>query len=110
MTGTDRRAGVDGAAEAYLEVLDPHGVEYFFNSPGSEDSPFWEAFAKQTADESPDSRSITHVNCRHESVAVTMAKGYAMVTVRRDAEGDEHRGDDEKQGRSLHRVEVTRSE
>ncbi|WP_247730331.1 thiamine pyrophosphate-dependent enzyme [Halovivax limisalsi] len=76
-----RREPVDGAAEAYLRVFADQGVEYFFNSPGSDDSPYWEFLAKHDATEESTARSVpTHMNCRHEDVAVNMARGYTTMT------------------------------
>lgn len=75
----DSPEGTERAAEAYLSFFASNGVDYFFNSPGSEDSPFWEAFAKRAAD---GDETLGHLNCRHESVAVNMAKGYTLLSGR----------------------------
>jgi acetolactate synthase-1/2/3 large subunit len=72
---------VEGAAEAYLKVLQANDVEYFFTSPGSEDAPFWEYLTKMNVSSSDsDHPPIKPINCRHEGIAVAMAKGYTMVT------------------------------
>lgn len=81
MTVNHSVASVENAAEAYLQLFEHHDIEYFFNSPGSEDSALWEAFSRREAQSSGvNNDELEYVNCRHESVAVGMAKGYTMMT------------------------------
>ncbi|WP_247730335.1 thiamine pyrophosphate-dependent enzyme [Halovivax limisalsi] len=82
MDADDSSAPVEGAAEAYLRLFDRFGVDVFFNSPGSDDAPYWEFLTKHSADDDTDAPVPAYVNCRHESVAVNMARGYTMVTGR----------------------------
>lgn len=44
-----KRAAVESAAEAYLELLAARGVEYFFGNAGTDFAPIVEAFAKRQA-------------------------------------------------------------
>ncbi len=61
--------------EALVEVLRRQGVKAIFSSPGSEWGPVWEALAKFHAqgDKGPE-----YFNCRHETLAVSAAMGYAQ--------------------------------
>ncbi len=74
-----KRAAVESVAEAYLELLAARGVEYFFGNAGTDFAPIIEAFAKRQAQGLPFPRPVT---VPHETVAVAMAHGYAMVTGR----------------------------
>lgn len=69
-----RDTTVETAAEGYLRTLAANGVSYVFGSPGSEDVHYWKQFA------SHDDGLPEYVKCRHEQVAVDMARGYAHVT------------------------------
>lgn len=74
---------VEDAADAYLTAFDANGVDYFFNSPGTEYAPFWDHFAADVQDEHdiPTSKhGIGYVGCRHEELAIHMAMGYTLRT------------------------------
>lgn len=72
---------VDQAAGGHLAALAYNGVDYLFGSPGSDDAPYWNSLAdRPTADAPP-----VYIQCRHEQLAVDMARGYAMVTGRPQA-------------------------
>ena len=62
-----------------LEVFKSHGIEYIFCSPGSEWSPLWEGLAKRY---SQGEKTLKYINCRHESLAVSIALGYTKATGR----------------------------
>jgi acetolactate synthase-1/2/3 large subunit len=67
---------VERAAEGHIEALRFNGVDYVFGSPGSDDAPYWNYFADlDDAEEGP-----TYVQCRHEQLAVDMARGYTTLT------------------------------
>lgn len=72
---------VDQAAGGHLEALRFNGVDYLFGSPGSDDAPYWHALDEREPEES----RPTYVQCRHEQLAVDMARGYAMHTGRPQA-------------------------
>ena len=74
-----KRADVESAAEAYLELLASRGVEYFFGNAGTDFAPIIEAYAKRAAQGQPLPRPLT---VPHEITAVAMAHGFAMVTGR----------------------------
>jgi acetolactate synthase-1/2/3 large subunit len=65
--------------ELFANLLEKHGVEYIFCSPGSEWAPVWEALARRQAE---GNCALRYVNCRHEMLAVSMAMGYAECTGR----------------------------
>lgn len=65
--------------DVLLEAFSSHGVEYIFCSPGSEWHPVWESLAKRY---SQGDRTLKYINCRHESLAVSMALGYTKATGR----------------------------
>jgi acetolactate synthase-1/2/3 large subunit len=67
---------LDGG-EVLVEVLNNHGVEYIFASPGSEWPPLWEALSRRKAEGDPAPEYIT---CRHESLAVGAAGAYWRST------------------------------
>ncbi|MEY7850920.1 thiamine pyrophosphate-dependent enzyme [Natrarchaeobius sp. A-rgal3] len=69
---------IDEAAEGYLKAFQLNGVDYMFGSPGSDDAPYWHYIANADSDE----ERISYINCRHEELAVDMAKGYAAMTGR----------------------------
>jgi acetolactate synthase-1/2/3 large subunit len=70
---------VDDGAEAFVELLCAHGVDYVFLNPGSDIFPIQEALTKFKALGKPAPEIIL---CLHESVAMAAAHGYAMVTGR----------------------------
>jgi acetolactate synthase-1/2/3 large subunit len=70
---------VNDGAEAFVELLCAHGVDYVFLNPGSDIYPIQEALIKFKALGRPAPEIIL---CLHESVAMAAAHGYAMVTGR----------------------------
>jgi acetolactate synthase-1/2/3 large subunit len=74
-----KRANVESAAEAYLELLASRRVDYFFGNAGTDFAPIVEAYARRSAQGQILPRPIT---VPHETPAVAMAHGYAMVTGR----------------------------
>src|SRR5260370_38612585 len=74
-----KRASVGSVAEAYLELLAARGVEYFFANAGTDFAPIVEAYARRAAQGQALPRPIT---VPHETTAVALAHGYAMVTGR----------------------------
>ena len=68
---------VENGAQAYLEVLRAKGVKYFFINPGTDSAPINEAFAKFAAEGKNEPKLILAL---HETLATSMAYGYAMVT------------------------------
>jgi len=70
---------VRSGGDILLEAFRAHGVEYIFCSPGSEWLSVWESLAKRY---NQGEKSLKYINCRHESLAVSMALGYAKVTGR----------------------------
>src|SRR5207253_972410 len=77
--GMLKRASVGSVAEAYLELLAARGVEYFFANAGTDFAPIVEAYARRAAQGQALPRPIT---VPHETTAVALAHGYAMVTGR----------------------------
>src|SRR5256886_12098787 len=77
-----KRAAVESTAEAYLELLAARGVEYLFANAGTDFAPLIEAYAKRLARGQALPRPVT---VPHETPAVAMAHGYAMVTGRPQA-------------------------
>jgi acetolactate synthase-1/2/3 large subunit len=69
-------------AEAFLDLLESRGVEYFFGNSGTDFAPIIEAFAKRQAQGKERPAPIT---VPHEIPAVAMAHGYTMVTGRPQA-------------------------
>src|SRR5437773_1519408 len=74
-----KRASVESTAEAYLELLAARGVEYFFANSGTDFAPLIDAYAKRLSQGQALPRPMT---IPHETPAVGMAHGYAMVTGR----------------------------
>ncbi len=72
---------IDGG-EGMLEAFRSLGVEYVFSSPGSEWAPVWEALVRQSTE---GRAGPTYIDCWHETVAVGMANGYALITGRMQA-------------------------
>ncbi len=66
-------------AGVLLEILNGHGVDHIFCSPGSEWPPVWEELARRRARQE---RTPIYLNVRHEETAVAMASGYAKATGR----------------------------
>ena len=60
--------------ELLTSLLERHGVEDIFCSPGTEWAPVWEALAKRRAQGND---TLRYINCRHEMLAVSTAMGYA---------------------------------
>jgi acetolactate synthase-1/2/3 large subunit len=77
-----KTVSVDTTAEAYLELLAARGVEYLFANAGTDFAPLIEAYAKRQALGLAAPRPIT---VPHETVAVEMAHGHAMVSGRPQA-------------------------
>ncbi|MBI2219298.1 MAG: thiamine pyrophosphate-requiring protein [Candidatus Rokubacteria bacterium] len=77
-----KRATVETTAEAYLELLAARGVEYLFANAGTDFSPLIEAYARRFAQGQVQPRPLT---VPHETVAVSMAHGYTMITGRAQA-------------------------
>jgi thiamine pyrophosphate-dependent acetolactate synthase large subunit-like protein len=72
---------LDGG-EAILEAFRNLGIDYVISSPGSEWAPFWEALARQKANNTP---GPTYIDCGHETLAVNIALGYTQMTGRMQA-------------------------
>lgn len=72
---------VERAAGGHIEALAYNGVDYLFGSPGSDDAPYWNYLADRDAA----AATPVYVQCRHEQLAVDMARGYAMLTGRPQA-------------------------
>ena len=77
-----KRANVESTAEAYLELLAARGVEYLFANAGTDFAPIIEAYARRTALGLAAPRPLT---VPHETTAVAMAHGHAMVSGRPQA-------------------------
>jgi acetolactate synthase-1/2/3 large subunit len=71
-------ARTDGG-DAVVGALQAAGADYIFSSPGSEWAPVWESLARRHRDGLPAPR---YLDLWHETVAVGMATGYALVTRR----------------------------
>ena len=72
--------GMMNGAEVILELLRTHGTDCIFASPIAVMAPLWEALAQRRArgaDEKP-----RYFQCRHESLAVSLASGYYKATGR----------------------------
>jgi acetolactate synthase-1/2/3 large subunit len=65
------------AAEDYLEALAANGIEHLFVNPGTDFAPIVEAFSRAARTNRAVPRPMV---VPHESTAVGMAHGYAMVT------------------------------
>ncbi|MET9429406.1 MULTISPECIES: thiamine pyrophosphate-dependent enzyme [unclassified Streptomyces] len=70
---------VRDGGEAVVSAFQAMGADCLFSSPGSEWAPVWEALARRRRDGSDHPR---YLNLAHESVAVSMAVGYALITRR----------------------------
>ncbi|MBE1536615.1 thiamine pyrophosphate-dependent enzyme [Actinomadura algeriensis] len=78
MTETDPTRPADGG-DAVVTAFNAIGADYIFSSPGSEWAPVWESLARRRRDGLPAPR---YLDLTHETVAVGMATGYALVTRR----------------------------
>lgn len=67
----------ESGGEMLLNLLHNCGIEYIFCSPGTEWTPVWEGIIKR---QSQGDSSLKYINCRHETLAVSMAMGYAKNT------------------------------
>jgi acetolactate synthase-1/2/3 large subunit len=67
-------------AEVILEALRMHGTECIFASPIATMAPLWEALARRR--ERGDAEAPRYLQCRHESLAVSLAAGYYKATGR----------------------------
>jgi acetolactate synthase I/II/III large subunit len=63
--------------ELLLNLFQNQGIEYIFCSPGTEWAPVWEGLLKRC---SKGDNSVKYINCRHETLAFSMAQGYASTT------------------------------
>lgn len=70
---------VGEVAEAFIEMLNLNGVDYIFINPGTDTFPIQEAVAKYRA---LGKKAPEMVLCLHESVAMSAAHGYFMLTGR----------------------------
>jgi acetolactate synthase-1/2/3 large subunit len=77
-----KKISIESTAEAYLELLAARGVEYLFANAGTDFAPLIEAWAKRLAQGAALPKPVT---VPHETPAVAMAHGYAMVTGRPQA-------------------------
>jgi acetolactate synthase I/II/III large subunit len=77
-----KKIAIESTAEAYLEMLAARGVEYLFANAGTDFAPLIEAWAKRLAQGQALPKPVT---VPHETPAVAMAHGYAMVTGRPQA-------------------------
>jgi len=75
----DKVVPVEAGAEAFIELLNANGVEYIFLNPGTDTIPVQEAIAKFNAQ---GKRTPGVVLCLHESVAMSAAHGYFVVSGR----------------------------
>jgi acetolactate synthase-1/2/3 large subunit len=69
----------ESGGDMILNLLQNCGIKYIFCSPGTEWTPVWEGLVKRR---SQGDDSLKYVNCRHETLAVSMAMGYAKATGR----------------------------
>ena len=74
-----KKIPVDEGAEAFLELLNVNGVEYIFLNPGSDIFPIQEAVSKFKA---LGKRTPEVILCLHESIAMSAAHGYFMLSGR----------------------------
>ena len=65
--------------ELLLDLLEACGVEYIFCSPGTEWTAVWEGLLKRQGQAKT---TLKYINCRHETLAISMAMGYAEVSGR----------------------------
>jgi thiamine pyrophosphate-dependent acetolactate synthase large subunit-like protein len=67
---------VEDAAHGYVHLLNKLRVDYVFGSPGSEFIPIWEHLLRFNSK----GKKPYYINVRHESAALSMAKGYFMAS------------------------------
>lgn len=79
---TPRRALARNGAEALIQLLVAHGVEYLFLNPGTDTAPVQEAIVALAEAGEP---VPTIVSCLYENVALAAAHGYFCVTRRPQA-------------------------
>src|SRR5215813_3483197 len=72
--------GMKNGAEVILEFLRAQGTECIFASPIAVMAPLWEALAQRRATGSEE--RPRYLQCRHESLAVSLASGYYKATGR----------------------------
>jgi len=72
------KRSIDGG-EALLEAIRAGGADYIFCCSGSEWAPVWEAVARRRLD---GETGPQYLDLWHETVAVGMATGYALITQR----------------------------
>lgn len=77
-----KKANIESTAEAYIELLVARGVDYLFANAGTDFAPIIEAYARREKLSLPAPKPML---LAHETVAVAMAHGYAMVTGRAQA-------------------------
>lgn len=75
----DKLVPVSDVAEAFVQILSAHGVDYVFLNPGTDTFPIQEALAKGKA---LGKRTPSVVLCLHEAVAMAAAHGHFMVSER----------------------------
>jgi len=75
----ERIVEVEEGAEAFLEILNANKVDYIFSNPGTDTVPIQEALAKYRC---LGKKAPQLILCPHESLAMTAAHGYAMVSGR----------------------------
>ncbi len=73
---------IPDGGEAILEAFRRLHIDYVMASPGSEWGAVWEAFARQDANGAEGPR---YLSCAHETLAVNLAMGYALMTGRMQA-------------------------
>src|SRR5215510_9560567 len=73
---------VETVAQAYLDLLEDRGVEFFLANAGTDFAPLVDAFARRQAEGREQPRPIV---VPHESVAVGMAHGCWLATGRPQA-------------------------
>lgn len=70
-------AGFETTAQAYLELLESRGIEYFFGNSGTDFASIVDAFARR---ESRGKTSPQPIAVPHETPLVSMAYGYYMIS------------------------------
>ncbi|MCW5978750.1 MAG: thiamine pyrophosphate-requiring protein [Bryobacteraceae bacterium] len=68
---------IETVADAFLDLLNRHGVDYIFANPGTDTAPILEAIAKA---EAVGARAPELVLSLHESMAMAAAHGHFMVS------------------------------
>lgn len=72
----ERTVPVRSGAEAFVELLNAHDVDYIFLNPGTDTFPIQEAVTRLAAEKR---RFPELVLCPDESVAMSAAHGYFQV-------------------------------